>query len=171
MTMPLPIVVVPCTLGQTDAVVETGLVAEPAPVEPVLVEPVAVEPVPALAPPDMPGIPGIELEPAVFDVGAPCDGAATALFPAASVSDVAPTTSMAATASEDAAPHHIRPAEPVALQRARTFIMTFRMTTSSFSLESSVNPRCHGAVRRMLGICGCQGVNTYSGLSELLTIS
>jgi hypothetical protein len=98
----------------------------------------------------------MEPEPAVVDVLAPCDGAATALLPAASVNDVAPRTSTAATASEDAVPHHIRPAVLMAFQRAPTFIMTFRMTTS-FSLKRSVNPRCHGAVRRMLGICGCPG--------------
>jgi hypothetical protein len=128
MTMPLPIVVVPVTLGQIDAVVVLAPAAVLAPVEPVL-----EEPVPALDPPDMPGMPGMEPEPAVVDVLAPCDGAATALLPAASVNDVAPRTSTAATASEDAVPHHIRPAVPMALQRARTFIMTFRMTTS-FSL-------------------------------------
>jgi hypothetical protein len=150
MTMPLPIVVVPVTLGQIDAVVEAGLVAEPAPAEPV-----PVAPVPALDRPDMPGMPVMEPEPPVVDVLEPFDGAATAPLPAASVSDVAPRTSTAATASEDAAPHHIRPPTPVAFQRARTFIMTFRMTTSSFSLWRSVNPKCHGAVRRMLGVCGC----------------
>jgi hypothetical protein len=163
--MPFPIVVVPVTLGQIDAVVVAGLVAALAPVEPVL-----EEPVPAPDPPDMPGMPGLEPEPPVVDVLAPCDGAATALLPAASVNDVAPRTSTAATASEDAVPHHIRPAVPMAFHRARTFIMTFRMTTS-FSLGRSVNPRCHGAVRRMLGICGSTGVNNYSGLSRSLTIS
>jgi hypothetical protein len=118
MTMPLPIVVVPVTLGQIDAVVVAGLVAAPVPVP---------------DPPDMPGMPGMEREPPVVDVLAPCVGAATARLPAASVSDVAPRTSTAAAASEDAVPHHIRPAVPMAFQRLRTFIMTFRMT-ASFSL-------------------------------------
>jgi len=128
--MPLPIVVVPVTLGQIDAVVVAGLVAALAPAEPVLEEPV---PVPVPDPPDMPGMPGMEREPPVVDVLAPCVGAATARLPAASVSDVAPRTSTAAAASEDAVPHHIRPAVPMAFQRLRTFIMTFRMT-ASFSL-------------------------------------
>jgi hypothetical protein len=116
-----------------DAVVETGLVAAPAPVEP-------VDPVLEVEPPDIPGMPDMEREPPeaevaeVAEVLEPCDGVATELLPAASVRDVAPRTSRAATASEDAAPHHIRPAEPVAFQRARTLIMKFRMTTSSFSL-------------------------------------
>jgi hypothetical protein len=142
MTMPLPIVFVPVTLGQIDAVVEAGLVPAPAP----------EDPVPALEPPNIPGMPDIEPEPPAAEVLEPCDGVATELLPAASVSDVAPRTSTAATASEDAAPHHIRPAVPVAFQRPRTLIMKFRMTTSSFSLQRSVSPRCHGVVRRMLGI-------------------
>jgi hypothetical protein len=124
MTMPLPIVAVPATLGQIYAVVEIGLLVAPAP----------VERVPVLDPPDMPGMPDGEPEPPAAEVLELCDGAATELFPAASVSDVAPRTSTAATASEDAAPHHIRPFVPMAFQPARTLIMKFRMTTSSFSL-------------------------------------
>jgi hypothetical protein len=126
---------VPVTLGQMDAVV-TGLLAAPDPVDP-------EEPVPVPDPPDIPGMPDMEPEPPVAELLEvlevpealePCDGAAAELFPAASVSDVAPRTSTAATASEDAAPHQIRPAVPVTVQRARTLIMKFRMTTSSFSL-------------------------------------
>ena len=102
MTMPLPIVVVPLTLGQTEAVVEAGLAAVPG-----LVEPDA-----GLVPPDMPDMPDTPLELPVDEVLAPCEGAAAAPDPAASVSDVAPRTSRAATPSEDAAPHHIRPPCP-----------------------------------------------------------
>jgi hypothetical protein len=128
MTMPSPIVVVPVTLGQIDAVVETGLLTAPAPEEPV---PVLV---PVLVPPDIPGMPDMEPEPPAAAALEPCGGAATEVLPVASVRDVAPRTSTAAMASADAAPHHNRPALPMACQRARTLIMKFRMTTSSFSL-------------------------------------
>jgi hypothetical protein len=61
MTMPLPIVVVPLTLAQIDAVVEAGLLDEPVPVP----EPVPVDP------PDMPGMPDMEPELPLFDVLVP----------------------------------------------------------------------------------------------------
>jgi hypothetical protein len=62
MTMPLPIVVVPLTLAQIDAVVEAGLLDEPVPVP-------VPEPVPD--PPDMPGMPDMEPELPLFDVLVP----------------------------------------------------------------------------------------------------